>query len=126
MKAQDRALWQIRQLCETYSDPDSAYVARSRLQRALLSALEFAAREAGARGPAVPGPFELPEHASEETKGVVEACNSIWSMSETMCQPSEALDVRWTKGWHQVVEALGHLTHRIRALGDGVGRGSAV
>lgn len=125
MNTRARALRQVAQLTQTYVNPDSAYVARSRLKRALLSALQVAAEEAGASGPHVPGPFRLPEHASAEAKKVVVTCNEIWTTSESLCQPSEALDVRWTEGWSKVMKKVAYLEECLRGRPGRKGQGSA-
>ena len=115
MNSRLRALKQIAELRETYCEPDSAYVARSRLKRVLLSTLRLAAEASGADGPETPGPFRLPINAPHNARELVTLCNEAFVTSVHLCQPSEALDVRWTAGWNEVGQ---HLQEIERCLND--------
>ena len=76
--------------------PELAYQARTRLRRALL------ALERGRRGDPEPGPMG----GSEQIKSVV---LRLQQQALHICQPSEALDLRWRREWADVRRQLQEL-----------------
>src|SRR5689334_13252920 len=83
-------------------DPELAYLARTRLRRALV-ALE--------RG-RVDEPRRMLDGAPADVRAL--ACNLaervVW-----LCQPSEALDVRWKRDWTSVLDDVAYLSRWIAA-----------
>ena len=81
--------------------PEEAYMARTRLRR-MLVALDRG-RNTGdvqAMGPLRTAPPEITELADALARQAV-----------TLCQPSEALDVRWRRDWSSVLEGVDQLDH---------------
>lgn len=81
-------------------NPDEAYMARTRLRRALV-ALERGRQGAcgdAAQAPLRAAPPEIDELATQLARQAV-----------TLCQPSEALDVRWHRDWSSVLEGVEQL-----------------
>ena len=78
-------------------DPDLAYLVRTRLRRALV-ALERGRRGEDANGPAAEAPAEI--------RSLVK---SLASRASALCQPSEALDVRWKRDWSSVFQDVERL-----------------
>jgi hypothetical protein len=85
-------------------DPDLAYLARTRLRRALV-ALERGRVDAPG-GLVVDAPCEIRELVSDLAMKVV-----------SLCQPSEALDVRWKRDWTSVMDDVGRLRRWVAASG---------
>ena len=78
-------------------DPQLAYLVRTRLRRALV-ALERGRSDA-------PG-HRLMEGAASDIRELV---TSLGARVAVMCQPSEALDVRWTHDWDEVLDDVARL-----------------
>jgi len=72
-------------------DARLAYLVRTRLRRALVG-LERGRRDQSAGGMLVDAPAELQHLAKDLAARVV-----------SLCQPSEALDVRWKREWSGVL-----------------------
>jgi hypothetical protein len=105
-------LGQLDAIKEAAGDSDAAYLMRTRLRRALLSTARHVAGLEGAKAPELPGHFVLPDGSSERSLQLIEICNRLYRDSEALCQPSEALDVRWRDGW----QALNSDLALLRAL----------
>jgi hypothetical protein len=82
---------------EAGRDPELAYLVRSRLRRAVV-ALERGRREPTGEAPLANAPVEVQALAKELSERV------IW-----LCQPSEALDVRWKREWSAVLDGVAEL-----------------
>lgn len=87
---------------EAGRDPDLAYLVRSRLRRAIV-ALERGSREPRGEAPLADAPPELQALVKDLSAKV------IW-----LCQPSEALDVRWKREWASVLDGVADLKSWIR------------
>ncbi len=90
------------------ADPESAYLLRTRIKRAILSATRLAAASAGNCPPKFAAPVEMVTE-SKEAHEVFDACNHLIVVTKEMCQPSEALDCRWRQRLSEVLEGLKRL-----------------
>jgi hypothetical protein len=99
----------IRRVREIARDPELAYAARTRLNRAILACTRLVARETGLAEPKFPGRYEPPAEASHHLKRVCDLTNRILDRSRSMCQPSEPLDDRWSDGWSEILDCLDEL-----------------
>jgi hypothetical protein len=99
-------------MLQSAGDTEAAYLVRTRLRRVLLSAVRHVAELEGASAPELPGCFVLPPDCTARSQALIEICNRLYRDSEVLCQPSEALDVRWRDGW----QALSVDLARLRAL----------
>jgi hypothetical protein len=80
--------------------PEEAYMARTRLRRALV-ALDRGHYRDSARvesGPLRDAPPEIKQLAG-----------ALAHQAVTLCQPSEALDVRWRRDWSSVLDGIDQL-----------------
>lgn len=84
-------------------DPELAYLVRTRLRRALI------ALERGKRS----GPGGLLADGPSEVRHLV---SSLGARVTSLCQPSEALDVRWKREWGSVLSDVEHLRHWVESL----------
>jgi len=107
-------LHRISLALELAADPELAYTARSRLQRAVLSCTRYAAREAGLPEPPFPGRYEMSRAHPEILRAICETANRLLDCTQTICQPSEPLDERWTRGRLEIVANLEQLRQIIR------------
>lgn len=82
---------------EAGRDPRLAYLARSRLRRAIV------ALQCGRRGVQDPPPLMA---ASAEVRDLV---RDLEMRVKVLCQPSEALDVGWRQDWEGVLADVGRL-----------------
>lgn len=99
----------IDQALELVGEPELAYAARSRLQRAVLTCTRYAARQAGLPEPQFPGRYELPSSSSARLREICEVANGLLDRTQAICQPSEPLDERWTQGRLEVIADLERL-----------------
>ncbi len=98
MTTQDHCRKLLEQVERAGEDPKLAYLVRTRLRRALV-ALERGRRD---------GPGGLLTDAPSEVRDLV---NSLGVRVASLCQPSEALDVRWGREWGSVLSDVGQLRH---------------
>lgn len=105
-------LRRINRALELVAEPELAYAARSRLQRAVLACTRYAAREAGLPEPTFPGRYEIPLSFPERLREICEVANRLLDQTRTICQPSEPLDERWAQSRVEVIEGL----ERLRGL----------
>lgn len=82
--------------------PELAYLARTRLRRALI-ALE--------RGPRVSGRL-VPDAPTCTSPEIASCVRRLDQLVMHLCQPSEALDQRWRSEWSTVSSEI----HKLRAL----------
>ena len=106
MHTKKECLELINSIRETAADPYSAYLLRTRVKRALLSTIRLAANYASVEMPSIPGTFKLPTGAPKRSVDLINSCNNLLANTRKLCQPSEALDTRWTRGWAEVVSDL--------------------
>jgi hypothetical protein len=101
-----------------HADPESAYLLRSRVGRIALSAARNAARSAGADAPVLPREITSPPSTDTAADRVLAAASRVVEVTRTLCQPSEALDSRWHKGWDDAMQDLARLESAVRELGS--------
>lgn len=116
MASVQKCLSQIESVREAATDPEMAYLLRTRLRRVLLSCARTAAEMAGSSLPELPGHVELPPGSLPDLSRIADLSSSILSASTHLCQPSEALDVRWEKGWGELSEMLDGLEAALSEL----------
>lgn len=110
----DDCLAKVAAVRAATSDPEGAYLIRTRLRRAVLACHRAVAYECG-----VPAPSSV-EYLSV-TSGdaralrIAAAANRVLGLSERLCQPSESLDVRWKQGWSRLDSALSDLESVLKA-----------
>ena len=84
-------------------DPNLAYLVRTRLRRALVALERGRVEDSGG----------LLNDAPEDVRALTK---QLGSSIAWLCQPSEALDVRWGREWRSVLEDVDHLRQWVRAL----------
>lgn len=97
-------------------DPESAYLMRSRLLRAVLAVGHLVARREGLSNPITPEAIESLRVESAPEAAAVAAASHVLALSRQLCQPSEALDARWKAGWSELQPALVALEERLVSL----------
>ena len=105
----DLCVTRIQQVRVLATDPELAYAARTRLHRAILACTRLVARRAGLLEPRYPGRYDIPADAPPELRRVCEITNRLIDQSQSICQPSEPLDERWSHGWSEIVSQLDEL-----------------
>lgn len=105
----------IKHVRELAGDPELAYAARTRLQRAILACTRLVARRAGLREPLYPGRYDVPPSAPPELRRICEINNRLLDRSQAICQPSEPLDDRWSDGWSEILAQLDELERSLAA-----------
>jgi hypothetical protein len=83
-----------------------AYVARTRLRRAVLACNRMIAARYALPDPVLPDRFEAPLQASEDVLKTINCCNRLSQQAHLLSQPSEPLDDRWKSNWEEVVRDL--------------------
>jgi hypothetical protein len=106
----------IEQVRALAREPDLAYAARTRLQRAVLACIRLAAREKGLPEPEYPGRYEVDGSDRVELQAFCRTCNLILDRSKFVGQPSEPLDDRWRDAWGEVLELLDELEARLSLI----------
>lgn len=105
---------EIKKVRDAASVESVAYLFRSRLKRLILNLNRSIAVECGLEKPILPGKLIVPAQASETIRRVNYHCNRLQEIANTICQPSEPLDSRWTRMWNSAighVDALDELIH---------------
>jgi hypothetical protein len=97
-------------------DPESAYLLRTRIKRSILSAARLAVKHTDLDAPKFPTPLDVPAISSKPTIAVIMSCNRLIARTRELCQPSEALDSRWRKGWNELAEELDILQAAVETL----------
>lgn len=113
MHTKKECLQLIKAVRDIASDPDSAYLLRTRVKRALLSIGRLAAYHAGVETPRLPSTMSLPDQASLSSRNLIASCNGLLLSTRKLCQPSEALDTRWNEGWATVIAELAHIEKQL-------------
>jgi hypothetical protein len=98
MTTQEHCRKLLEQVERAGEDPQLAYLVRTRLRRALVG-LERGRRD---------GPGGLLADAPSEVRHLV---SSLGVRVASLCQPSEALDVRWRREWGCVLSDVERLRH---------------
>lgn len=97
MTTKQHCLTLLNEVDEAGRDPQLAYLVRTRLRRALVG-LERGRRDQAGDGMLGNAPEEVEALAADL------AARVVW-----LCQPSEALDVRWKREWSGVLRDVGRL-----------------
>ncbi len=113
MHTKKECLQLIDSILKVAEDPSSAYLLRTRIKRMLLSTSRLAAHYAGVEPPTLPRNVTLPNEASPQSHNIIESCNNLLVETKKLCQPSEALDTRWEKGWAVVIDELKGLQRQL-------------
>lgn len=113
----ERCLAQIDAVRDAASDPEMAYLLRTRLRRALLTCARTAADLAGADRPELPRDIGKDSYVGVQPVELSMLAAQILSASSHLCQPSEALDVRWESGWRELDAMLERLREALEDLG---------
>lgn len=103
MTTREYCLSLLDKVDEAGRDPKLAYLVRARLRRAVIG-LERGRRGESGTPPLRQAPQEIQELTTDLTARV------IW-----LCQPSEALDVRWKREWTDVLDGVARLRHWLGA-----------
>jgi hypothetical protein len=91
---------------DSFSNPEDAYLARTRLKRLILACIRMIAGQYGLKEPDLPGLLTPPPDASLNSQEMADICNRLMGMTHTLCQRSEPLDCRWKSGWEKVLQEL--------------------
>jgi hypothetical protein len=102
----DRCLAQIDAVRSVALGVEPAYVARSRIGRLTLSTAALVAQEVGDPIPVVPADIQFSDTTPVRLRAVAACCDRICELARHLAQPSEPLEIRWKRGWH---ELLAHL-----------------
>ena len=113
MHTKKECLQLIKAVRDIASDPDSAYLLRTRVKRTLLSISRLAAYHASVEMPMLPETMSLPVQAPLSSRNLIASCNGLLSSARKLCQPSEALDTRWNEGWATVIAELAHIEKQL-------------
>lgn len=116
MHSKQQCLELIDNVLESAHDIERAYVLRSRIKRSVLSVTRLCAIQAGVPEPVLPHTISNFDCADERTAEILSICAVLMSQADVMCQPSEALDIRWKSGWGSLIERITHLKGRLRTL----------
>lgn len=103
----------IQQVRALANDPELAYAARTRLHRAILACTRLVARRAGLREPRFPVRYDVPLGGPPELRRICEITNRLLDRSQSICQPSEPLDDRWSYGWSEILAQLDELERSV-------------
>lgn len=96
----------ITRIINSATGIESAYVARMRLKRLILSCGRMIAKEYLIEEPELPGPFVPPVNSSKDDADIIHHCSELLEYAETLCQPSEPLESRWKSEWEKVIQVL--------------------
>jgi len=99
----------IQQVRVLANDPELAYAARTRLHRAILACTRLVARRVGLREPRYPSRYDVAPGAPPALRRICEITNRLLDRSQSICQPSEPLDDRWSDGWSEILAQLHEL-----------------
>jgi hypothetical protein len=81
-----------------------------------LSIAGLVAREAGLPEPDLPRPIFVPVEASPRLRELAARCNYLTQLARHVAQPSEPLDERWRRGWHELLGEIGDLEQQLTAM----------
>jgi hypothetical protein len=115
MSSIEQCIEQLDAVRESASEPQAAYVIRSRLERLLLSCARVTAERVGSAGPELPRRVGQLPAASAEVRRLASACDALHDLTGSICRPSESLDTRWAEGWSRISPALDELESTLRS-----------
>ena len=116
----DRCLSQIAAIKDVAAGQAPPYVARSRIGRLALSVAALVAQEAALPAPDLPRLIRVPAEAPAQLHDLAARCNRLTQLARHVAQPSEPLDSRWRRGWHQLLGEIDRLEQQLRAMRTGV------
>lgn len=96
-------------LRKSFASPGEAYLARTRANRMILRVVRHIATLLGANSPEIPGPFAVPDNASQPIKDLIFRCNDATSKIRRLSQPSEVLDLVWQAEWTELLHDLEYI-----------------
>src|SRR5258705_13451614 len=102
----DRCLSQIRDVRDVADGNISPYVARSRIGRLSLSIANLVAETASLPTSDLPSPITIANDAPLHVREIAERCNRLMLLSRRISQPSEPLEDRWTRSWHELLREI--------------------
>lgn len=108
-------LGRVRQVRGCASDPQSAYLLRTRINRLLLSVqklLPSVVSDVGDRPEVLAVKVECPADAAV----VIALCNEIVNQTRHLSQRSESLDARWEGEWEVLDSRLDRLEQALITL----------
>jgi hypothetical protein len=108
MRLFEQGLRQLADVEAAARDPQSAYLIRIRLKRALLSCTRTLAASQGIEKPDLLSRVEELRRP-DNLHDIAIAINRIQYLAEHLCQPSEALDVRWQREWATLASEIQRL-----------------
>jgi hypothetical protein len=112
----DRCLSQVAAIRAVAAGQAPPYVARSRIGRLALSVAALVAQEAGLSAPDLPRPIRVPAGAPAQLRDLAERCNRLSQLARHVAQPSEPLDDRWRRGWHQLLGEVSGLEEQLQSM----------
>lgn len=112
----DRCLSQIAAIKDVAAGQAPPYVARSRIGRLALSVAVLVAQEAALPAPDLPRPIRVPAEATAQLRDLAAQCNRLTQLARHVAQPSEPLDSRWRRGWHQLLSEIDGLEQRLKEM----------
>ncbi len=118
MSTRAECLRLVQMVREAGDDPESAYLVRTRLRRALLASARFASLASEFSVPALPGDYSIPRDASPAAAKVIHLCSQIHARTLRLCQPSEAFDARWKRDWGKHLMDLKRLEEAVSTMDD--------
>lgn len=102
------------------SHMEDAYLARTRLKRAILSCSRLVAEELDLPKPSFPNRLEIPDGSPSSIRHIADRCNRLSESADIVCQPSEPLDERWRSGWSEILADLNQLEQLIQQVPNSV------
>ena len=112
----DRCLSQTAAIKDVAGGQAPPYVARSRIGRLALSVAALVAQEAALPVPDLPRPIRVPAEASAQLRDLAGRCNRLTQLARHVAQPSEPLDSRWRRGWHELLIEIDGLEEQLKAM----------
>lgn len=109
MRDLEVCLAQIGEIRAVAAGEQTAYVARSRIERLVLNVARLVCVAIGYSAPDKPGFIRLTAGVDGHTAAVVRSCNRLYEISRFISQPSEPLDERWPTTWSEMMGELDRL-----------------
>jgi hypothetical protein len=116
MPTKEICITQIERVKEALHDADTAYLARTRLRRLILSCGRLLARTYNLQEPKLPQPIRVLSKASSIAIEMSECCNRLLEAANLLSQPSEPLDDRWRSEWRSVIRNLDTIEQLVSQL----------
>jgi len=112
MLTPDACLKLINQIRESYSNYETAYVARFRLRRLISNCSELVTElSSGSYDGAL---------SAEPAQRLSSANSELHDLAQSVCQASEPLDNRWRDEWDRIMRLLDELEKQLSRVVDSV------